>query len=130
MIKNRDGSLIFAHDELFNGKNKILADFFPLTEHQFHVLLKNGDSKIECYAYSVSMIALGAFLQLVVSILCYLWANNHSDLYSLLEQIDKKQLFLLVLCVVLSGLLFFAGKFISSEKKQLISRIRSKFKEK
>ncbi len=131
MKKNKDGSLIFDKEELLGDKCKITANVFPLDEHQFYVLLKNGDTYVENLAGKVFYIALGVFMQLiVVFVFVYYYHFSHNDemVHSALSQIDKFQIGLLIICLVVSGCLKVAGLFVESERKQLVSKIKAQFK--
>lgn len=131
MEKKEDGSYIFSREELLDDKCKVLAKIYPLEEHQFHVLIKNGDSYFDVFAGKVFFIALGVLLQIAVIILfvCYYhFSHNKVMLESTLSRLDKIQIGLLFVCLFVSGGLKIIGSCIKSERKQLITVIKSHFK--
>lgn len=126
-----DGSIVASREELLNGNNKIMVNFYTIDEHQFNVLTKSEDSQFDNFASKVFYIALGILLQVVVyfGFVCYYQLNDDkASVDATLLKIDKFQFCLLLLCLSLAGVLKVIGSFRHSERKQLISEIKAHFK--
>lgn len=131
MVQKEDGSFIASKEELLNEGNKLLANFYIIDEHQFHILIKNDDSQFDNFASKVFYIALGIILQVLVYFVfvCYYQLmHNKVMVDTTLSKIDKFQFGLLVLCLIISIVLKAIGHFRHSERKQLISDIKKRFK--
>ena len=131
MIQNDDGTIICERDEMLNNKIKVLENSFLLNEYQFHVLIDNKDTQVDDYANKIFFIGIGIGLQLVV-ILCYVCyyqlIHKKEMVDSTLLQIDKFQFGLLALCMLIAIILKVIGRFMKSERKELIIIIKSHFK--
>ena len=131
MIQNDDGSVICIREELLNGSIRVLASDYPLSEHQFHVLIQNGDSYIDNLAGKIFYVAIGVLLQMVAAFLLayyYNLSNNKEMVYTTMSQLDVFQICLLVVCLIFSGVLKIIGKSMKSERKELIKDIKASFK--
>ena len=126
-----DGSLIFSREELLDEKFKVLSPVYPLSEHQFDVLIREGGSRIGNLADKVFCVALGVLLQVIVLFvyICYYhFTCNKLKVDDILAHFDKIQIGLLVISLILSGILKIVSLCVKSEKMQLISEIKSHFK--
>lgn len=131
MKHNDDGSITCEREELLNGNIKVLSFTYPLTEHQFHVLIQNGDSKADNAASKVFYVGVGVGLQLIVLLffVCYYQLTHDKGMVDFtLTQIDKYKLGLLSICIIISGGLKIVGMLRNTERKQLISDMLSFFK--
>ena len=131
MIQNDDGSVICIREELLNGSIKVLTSPYPLSEHQFHVLIQNGDSYIDNLAGKVFYVAIGVLLQMVAAFLLayyYNLTNNKGMVDTTMSQLNVFQICLLAVCLVISGVLKIIGTCMKSERKELIKDIKASFK--
>ena len=131
MIQNDDGTIICEREEILNNKIKVLENPFLLSEYQFHVLIENKDTQVDDYASKIFFIGIGVGLQLVVifSFVCYYQLFHKKEMVdSTLSQLDKNQFGLLLLCMIIAIVLKLIGQFVKSERKKLISKIKSHFK--
>ncbi len=131
MIQNDDGTIICEREEILNNKIKVLENPFLLSEYQFHVLIENKDTQVDDYASKIFFIGIGVGLQLVVilSFVCYYQLVHKKEMVdSTLSQLDKNQFGLLLLCMIIAIVLKLIGQFVKSERKKLISKIKSHFK--
>ena len=131
MIQNDDGTIICERKEMFNNKIKVLENAFLLNEYQFHVLIDNKDTHVDDFASKIFFVGIGVGLQLVVILgyVCYYQLVHKKEMVdSTLLQIDKYQFGLLLLCMIIAIVLKLIGRFMRSERKELINRIKSHFK--
>ncbi len=131
MIQNDDGTIICERKEILNNMIKVLENPFLLNEYQFHILIENKDTQVNEYASKIFFIGIGVGLQLVVILgyLCYYHlAHNKEMVDSTLLQLDEKQFGLLLLCMLIAIILKIIGRFVKSERKELIKKIKSHFK--
>ena len=133
MERKKDGSYVCSREELLNDKFKVLSIIYPLSEHQFHVLIKDGDSLVDNIANKVFFVALGVFLQIIVILgfVCYYQLSHNKGMVdSTLSRFDKFEIGLLLVCLIFSGVLKLTAMCRKSEKKQLISSMKSHFNKK
>ena len=133
MERKKDGSYICSREELLNDNFKVTTFIYPLSEHEFHVLIENGNSTIESVASKVFYIALGVFLQLVVllAFVCYYHLTHNKEMVnSTLLHFDKFEIGLFLVCLFSSGILKLFALCQKSEKKALIADIKSRFNKK
>lgn len=133
MEKKKDGSYLFTRDELLNDNIIVASKVYPLSEHEFHVLIENGDTRADTIAGKVFYIALGIILQvlLYLGFVCYYHLkNNKEKVDSTLTHIDEYQIGLLLLCLFVYGVFKIISMCSYSDRKQLISVIMSHFNKK
>ena len=124
-------TIICEREEIFNNKIKVLEETFLLSEYQFHILIENKDTQLDDFASKIFFVGIGVGLQLVVILcfVCYYQLVHKKDMVdSTLSQLDKNQFGLLLLCMIIAIVLKIVGKYVKSERKELIKKIKSHFK--
>jgi nitrate reductase gamma subunit len=132
MRQNKDGTIIADRKELLNPKCKITVPCYPLIEYELYILLKNKDSVFVDYSEKIAFMAFGALLQLIVLVgmfLYYRFSHNMKMFDSTLFADWLYKIILILVCAFIALVLFVLGKMCNSEKKQLISKIKSHLKE-
>lgn len=132
MKRNKDGSYSFKKKEIQNPNNKMEVGCYTIDQYDFHLLIKKTDSQLDVIANQALYVTISVVLQFMVLfvLLCYYkLTDNKDEIESTLSNINAITIGLFWVGLVIWGILKIISHYRQSERKLLISKIKSHLKE-